>query len=119
MTGPEEWDEELTEAEATLAPSLDEAADPAPAEPQAEPQPVHPHVAVESSAPLPPAGWYPDPHHPVDYRWWDGAAWTDAVHSVLRPDTRYRAGASAREDARLGRDVRDALRGLADDLGKQ
>ncbi len=112
--GDQDDDLELTEAEATIAPSLEDAPDPAPAEPEVEPRPVHPHVQVDSVAPLPPAGWYSDPHNPVDYRWWDGSAWTDAVHSVLKDATRYPQSSSAR----LGRDVRGAIRGLADDLGK-
>jgi hypothetical protein len=24
-----------------------------------------------------PAGWFPDPHDPTQYRYWDGTAWTD------------------------------------------
>ncbi len=63
---------------------------------------------------LPPAGWYPDPQNPVNHRWWDGTAWTDAVHSVLRNDARYQAGTSAQETARLGQDVRASLRDIAD-----
>jgi uncharacterized protein DUF2510 len=23
------------------------------------------------------AGWYPDPHNPSRWRWWDGSTWTD------------------------------------------
>ena len=30
-------------------------------------------------APLAPAGWYPDPAHCHEYRYWDGAAWTAQV----------------------------------------
>lgn len=29
-----------------------------------------------STAPPPPAGWYPDPWQHATHRWWDGAAWT-------------------------------------------
>jgi len=29
-----------------------------------------------------PAGWYPDPHHQADVRWWDGRAWTDRGGTV-------------------------------------
>ncbi|MBO9578144.1 MAG: DUF2510 domain-containing protein [Microbacteriaceae bacterium] len=72
-------------------------------------------MQVASAAPLPEAGWYPDPHNPANYRWWDGTAWTDAVHSVLRNDTRYQPGSSTQ----ARKDVRGAIRGLADDLGKQ
>lgn len=27
----------------------------------------------------PPAGWYPDPHDPVQMRWWDGSVWGPAA----------------------------------------
>lgn len=30
-----------------------------------------------------PAGWYADPHHRADLRWWDGSAWTH--HVAARP----------------------------------
>ena len=30
-----------------------------------------------SDAPMPPAGWYPDPDNATVQRYWDGAAWTD------------------------------------------
>ncbi|WP_237160334.1 DUF2510 domain-containing protein [Mycolicibacter engbaekii] len=30
----------------------------------------------EPAPPLPPAGWYLDPHHPHLLRYWDGSAWT-------------------------------------------
>lgn len=33
-----------------------------------------------TTAPLPPAGWYPDPHGFAEQRWWDGQAWTDHIH---------------------------------------
>jgi len=34
-----------------------------------------------------PAGWYPDPTVPGQERWWDGAAWTEAVRPVATPPT--------------------------------
>ncbi|MDW4572607.1 DUF2510 domain-containing protein [Microbacterium sp. M3] len=33
-----------------------------------------------SMRPLPPAGWYPDPHRIAEQRWWDGQMWTEHVH---------------------------------------
>ena len=37
-----------------------------------------------------PAGWYPDPQHPVpgappQQRWWDGQAWTEHVAPIAQP----------------------------------
>jgi hypothetical protein len=32
-----------------------------------------------------PAGWYPDPSTPGQERWWDGAAWSEAVRPVQAP----------------------------------
>lgn len=32
-----------------------------------------------------PAGWYPDPRNPTVGRYWDGTAWTDAVHVPGQP----------------------------------
>ncbi|WP_432486543.1 RDD family protein [Kineococcus sp. SYSU DK018] len=29
-----------------------------------------------------PAGWYPDPSHPAQLRWWDGSAWTEHTHAA-------------------------------------
>lgn len=34
---------------------------------------------------LPPASWQPDPHDPMQLRWWDGAQWTSAVAPVPAP----------------------------------
>ena len=31
----------------------------------------------QTSAPLPVAGWYPDPENETSDRWWDGANWAD------------------------------------------
>ena len=33
----------------------------------------------------PPAGWFPDPQDPAQYRYWDGAAWTE--HRAPRTQT--------------------------------
>jgi hypothetical protein len=29
-----------------------------------------------------PPGWYPDPYHQAEVRWWDGHAWTDRGGTV-------------------------------------
>ena len=34
---------------------------------------------ASSAPPTPPPGWRPDPDGRHDYRWWDGAGWTDHV----------------------------------------
>lgn len=33
---------------------------------------------------VPPPGWYPDPHLPAVWRWWDGVAWTGYAHRARR-----------------------------------
>jgi hypothetical protein len=49
-----------------------------PADPVAPPlRPVSSlHLAPPTAAP----GWYPDPAGEGEFRYWDGAAWTEAVH---------------------------------------
>jgi len=43
--------------------------------------PGAPAAASTSTAPLPPAGWYPNPADPAgQLRYWDGTTWTDQVH---------------------------------------
>ena len=38
------------------------------------------------SQPLPPAGWYPDPHNPqATQRYWDGSGWTDSYAPIGTP----------------------------------
>lgn len=32
-----------------------------------------------------PAGWYPNPENPSQWRWWDGNAWTDNVSAPAQP----------------------------------
>lgn len=36
------------------------------------------------TAPLPPAGWYPDPAGQPCLRWWDGSQWT--THTIAQPE---------------------------------
>lgn len=38
-----------------------------------------------SSTPPPPKGWYPDPHHPEQLRYWDGASWTQHTYPLMSP----------------------------------
>ncbi|MFC8681923.1 DUF2510 domain-containing protein [Microbacterium ureisolvens] len=38
-----------------------------------------------TTSPLPPAGWYPDPHGVAEQRWWDGQSWTEHVHPAPQP----------------------------------
>jgi hypothetical protein len=47
-----------------------------------------------------PAGWFPDPHDPTQYRYWDGTAWTD--HRSPRTTT-------ADELSKAGADLADGL----------
>ncbi len=50
-------------------------------QPVTEEQPVAPTVKVVSVQPdsMPVAGWYPDPAHRHQYRYWDGRAWAPHV----------------------------------------
>ena len=50
---------------------------PAPAPPPA-PAPVAP---VVHSAPVAPAGWFPDPSGQAQLRYWDGTRWTEHTHN--------------------------------------
>jgi hypothetical protein len=34
--------------------------------------------SAELAAPIPPAGWYPDPSGEPRHRYWDGQQWTDS-----------------------------------------
>ncbi|MDO9395403.1 MAG: G5 domain-containing protein [Herbiconiux sp.] len=40
------------------------------------------------TTPLPPAGWVPDPQHPGQQRWWDGAQWTEFTTAWAQDGTR-------------------------------
>lgn len=46
------------------------------------------------SAPLPPAGWYPDGSTPNVVRWFDGSRWTEHVTPVAAPAAQVPAYAS-------------------------
>jgi len=48
---------------------------PAPAAPMAPTPPPAPAVTN-----LPPAGWFEDPQNPTQFRYWDGATWTNHFH---------------------------------------
>ena len=37
--------------------------------------PTPPSAGTPAPAPLPPAGWYPDPESPGKQRWWSGIGW--------------------------------------------
>jgi len=113
----ETWeDTALTEAEATIAPNAEELA--ADATPAVGASAVHPEVRIaEQGRPLPPAGWYPDPHNTLYRRWWNGQAWTDQVQAVLRNQTRFTPTQQSAQSSQRGQAVRDSLRGLAEDLG--
>jgi protease PrsW len=39
---------------------------------------------MSASPSLPPPGWYPDPHLPAAWRWWDGYRWTGHVRAAGR-----------------------------------
>ncbi len=54
---------------------------------QGIPAPGHQQAAglayfPSQTAPLPPAGWYPDALDPSKARWWDGSRWGDNVRSA-------------------------------------
>jgi hypothetical protein len=56
-----------------------------PRAPKRVPEPAKPRLLPPPKAAAPaavPAGWYPDPYHQADVRWWDGHAWTDRGGAV-------------------------------------
>jgi hypothetical protein len=42
--------------------------------------PVWQTTGTQTTAPLPPAGWYPDPGGTSQQRYWDGNVWTEHLH---------------------------------------
>ena len=49
-----------------------------PADPVAPP--LRPVTSLHMAPPTAGPGWYPDPAGVSQFRYWDGAAWTEAVH---------------------------------------
>lgn len=47
--------------------------------PASSPTPAPASVISQSAAPSVPADWYPDPAGRYEYRYWDGAKWTENV----------------------------------------
>ena len=45
-----------------------------------------------------PAGWYPDPSHHAQLRWWDGQRWTEHTHPAAPPGVDLRKDAPAQRD---------------------
>lgn len=44
-----------------------------------------PPMAAQPAPTTPPASWYPDPTNPTQWRYWDGAAWTDHTNRAMNP----------------------------------
>jgi hypothetical protein len=42
--------------------------------------PLRPVSSLHLAPPIAAPGWYPDPAGEGELRYWDGAAWTEAVH---------------------------------------
>jgi hypothetical protein len=47
-------------------------------------------MSAQGTPPIP-AGWYPDPQHPGQGRYWDGSAWTEHLHQPGQPAPKLRA----------------------------
>jgi hypothetical protein len=62
----------------SVAPGVGGRGSTAPADPVAPP--LRPVTSLHLPPPAADAGWYPDPAGEGAFRYWDGAAWTQAVH---------------------------------------
>jgi hypothetical protein len=67
------------DADLAVAQAVPATDSPAPVDPVARPIPMGPPDASTAATSAPPAGWYQDPNGTGSTRYWDGAAWTDAV----------------------------------------
>ena len=52
------------------------------------------------SANAPAAAWFPDPHDPAQWRWWDGTQWTDDTSPMVQPHEQQPARQQQQEQAR-------------------
>src|SRR5207247_634825 len=63
--------------------------------------------AVSTTAPA--AGWYQDPYGQAESRYWDGARWTDDVHSSASPSPAAAAAPAAMAPAAMNGQVTPQL----------
>jgi len=80
------WDKESAEAAAQQAAAAEPVMAPAPVDPVAPPLRTGSSggpaggMPAALDPPLAARGWYPDPAGGGNYRYWDGAIWTESVH---------------------------------------